>query len=433
MKRIIAAATVLCALTLAGQDALAKAKTLEEVLKEKGVITEEDYRAVTQNRPVSYKLGEGFTFVSPDQRFKGAMGSQLQLRYTFVDKDLEANPGAINQSEFRLRRIKLYFNGYAFSPDLTYKLVMNFAEQPSNLANGSKMLEETYMNYRFLDEAQLRFGQDKVPFARQELTSTALLQFVDRSIVTDAFKPSYDTGLKLHGKVVGGLVNYDLGVYGGVGQGNFRSTNNNSLGARLAFNPLGELKYSESDVEQSENPLFSVAASYFMDTVQATKGVFNETNNLPFAGSTGWFTRGISNGLAGSNPFSAVAAKENIDFNTFQVDMAGKWRGASFQAEYFLAKADGKNSDKTLRGHGFYAQAGYFLIPRHLELAARYSWLDPNRDATVSHQITEVQGAVSYYFNQHNLKIQGDVTDNHDQTRNRADDMTYRLQAQLLF
>ncbi|AJE04095.1 porin [Geobacter pickeringii] len=419
-SRLIAVGAL--AAVLAGQSAFAK--TLEDVLKEKGVITEEDYKEVNKSRPVSYKLGQGFTFTSPDEKFQGSIGGSMQLRYTFTDLD-DANGSQTDTSEFKLRRIKLFFNGYAYSKDLTYKLQMNLAElNNSNKNNTSKFLEETYVNYRILDEAQLRFGQDKVPFARQELVSTTALQFVDRSFVTDAFKPSYDIGLALHGKVAGGLVGYQAGVYGGAGQNTFRSSNDNSFAARIVANPLGDMAYSESDVDNSAKPLVSVGASYFRDTIKNTAGAL-ETNNLSFANTkSGWLGMGLST----FNP------NEKIDTNSYGIDAAFKWHGFSAQGEYFLAQADGQTTNNTLRAHGFYAQAGYFILPGQLEVAARYGYLDPNRDVTQNIQ-TQTQGAVSYFFAKHNLKVQADVTNIHQQyaTKSNTDDMQYRLQAQVIF
>lgn len=54
MKRVIVVAGI-CAGILGSMDA--GAKTLEDVLKEKGVITEEDYKEVTRVKPIDYKLG----------------------------------------------------------------------------------------------------------------------------------------------------------------------------------------------------------------------------------------------------------------------------------------------------------------------------------------------------------------------------------------
>ncbi|HEY3309670.1 MAG TPA: hypothetical protein VGJ93_14550 [Desulfuromonadaceae bacterium] len=94
---------------------------------------------------------------------------------------------------------------------------------------------------------------------------------------------------------------------------------------------------------------------------------------------------------------------------------------------------EGKTSGRLLRAHGFYAQTGYLVIPKHLELAIRYSWMDPNRDSITSDLRSELTGAISYYFDRHNLKLQGDISNTHDQSTSFSDDMTYRGQAQLLF
>lgn len=420
MKRIIIAAGILGVL-VTGREGTAK--TLEEVLKEKGVITEADYAAVTKSKPLDYKVGEGFTFISGDEKFKLSLGSSMQFRYTFLDKD-DVNSPQTDQSEFRLKRIKMFMNGYAYSKELTYKLQMNLVE-----ANSGKFLEETWMNYRFMDEAQIRFGQDKVQFARQFILPSTAQQFVDSSIVTDAFKPGYDTGLAINGRLADGVLNYTLGVYGGVGQNTFRTTNDNALSARIVCNPLGDMKNSEGDTDNSQTPLLSIGASYFMDTLTKTTSgapavASFETNNLGFGDSSkGWLGKGI-NTFAGS---------EKVDINTYGVDAAFKWQGFSAQGEYFMGQADGQTSNKTLRAHGFYAQTGYFIIPEHLEVAARYGYLDPNRDVANDHQI-ESAGAVSYYFSKHNLKLQADYTNIHKQAApNKTDDGQFRLQAQIIF
>lgn len=408
MKTTVAAAVIL-AVVSAGQSA--DAKSLEDVLKEKGVITEDDYKTVTKSRPLDYKVGKGFTFSSPDEKFQISLGARLQSRYTFTDK--EAGQDA---SEWRIRRMKLFMGGHAYTKDLTYKLQVNFADT-------SKLLEDAWLNYKVMDEAQLLLGQEKVQFARQEITSSGAQQFVDRANATDTFKMGRDTGLMIHGKIAKGVLNYNLGVYGGLGQNTPRSAaNNNAFAARVTVNPLGNMPYSEADLEQSEKPLVSIGANYFMDTLKKTNATTLETNNLSFAGSNGWFGKGRS----------TFGATEKVDIDTFGIDAAFKWMGFSAQGEYFLGQAEGQDSAKKLRAQGFYTQAGYFIIPKHLELAARYSYVDPNRDTSQDLQ-TEIQGAISYYFNKHNLKLQADVTNIHKQQPTRSDDLQYRMQAQIIF
>jgi phosphate-selective porin OprO/OprP len=410
MKKGIASA-VLLAVALAGQNV--SAKSLEDVLKEKGVITEEDYKAVIKSRPVSYKPGDGFTFLSPDEKFKLSIGGRLQARYSFTDND--ANSNVSDASNWQVRRMKTWMKGHAYSKDLTYKMQVNFASGDSK-----KLLEIASLNYRLTDELQIFAGQDKVPFARQELTSSGAQQFVDRSNATDTFKPSYDAGVMLHGKVAKGLVDYNFGWFGGGGQSNFRSnTNDNAIAARLVVNPLGAMKYSEGDTDHSEKPLVSFGVDYYRN-----KFVKGESNNTTFY-QKGWL-----------NKDTIFVANEKIEVNTASADLAFKWLGASVQAEYFWAQADGSLApEKIRRAHGLYAQAGYFIIPKQLELAVRYSYVDPDRDKPLNLQ-TETQGAISYYFNKHTLKLQGDVTNIHKQHgvgKSATDDLQCRLQAQIIF
>lgn len=428
MKRVIAAAGGL-GLLWGTQGAFAR--SLEDVMKEKGVITEADYREVTTSRPADYRLGEGFTFTSADRKYQGLIGGFLQLLYTFNDLD-DANNSATktvqDASKFQMNRVKLYFNGYSLTPDLACKLQLNLTQ--ANILSTGKTIEEAYVNYRFANEAQLRFGQDKVPFALQFIISSSAQQFVDLSHVATAFAPGYDFGLMLHGKVAGGFVTYAAGVFGGKGQGMVNGGNDNAIAARIAVNPMGDVKYVEADIDYSEKPLVSFGANYYTDTVK-----LSDTTNLNFFGSNGWV--GIGSPLMPTT--ARFGTSEKLDIATLGFDGTFKWRGFSAQGEYFIGQADGQSSHNTLRARGFYAQAGYFLITRQLEVAARYAYLDPNRDVARDHWV-ESAGAVSWYINKHNLKIQADYTDIHKESAiafntgpNATDDRRVRLQAQIVF
>lgn len=395
----------------------ATAKTLEDVLREKGVITEADYKEVTKSKPIAYKLGSGFTLTSPDEKFQLSLGGRLQARYSFIDQ--EDNSAGSDASKWEAKRIKLWLKGFAYTKDLTYLFQVDFANSGS-----SKMLEHAYLNYRLLDEVQLLAGQTKVPFGRQWLNSSGAQQFVDRSTASDMFRPGYDTGAKLHGDLFKGLAGYEFGVYGGAGQSTVRSSNDNAIAARATVTPFGPMSYSEGDLDQSATPLLSVGANYYRNTFNKTAATTLETNAVTLAGSTGWLGKGLG----------TFATSEKIDVDTYGIDAAFKWLGASAQAEYLLGQADGQSSGKTLRAHGFYAQAGYCVVPKTVEVALRYSYVDPNRDTAGDLQ-TDTQGAISWYIAKHNLKLQGDVTDSHKQNGGKAstDDMQYRVQAQIVF
>lgn len=402
----------------------ATAKTLEDVLKEKGIITEEDYLSVAKVRPVDYRPGKGFTLTSPDEKFQLTLGGVLQTRYSFTD--LEVNtPTAPDSSKFETKSLKLVLSGYAYKNDLTYEVQTNFVQGGS-----TKLLERGYINYRYIDEVQLLVGQTNVPFGRQWLNATTGLEFVDRSYASDAFRAGYDTGLKLHGKIADSLITYDAGIYGGVGQSTYRATNNNAFAARVTVNPFGPVAYNEGDLDHSSKPLLSIGADYYTDTLKATfthasgttkASTALETNNLDLAGSNGWLGKGLSK----------FNSSEKVDISSYSVDAAFKWNGVSVQSEFLRGEAEGTNSHKQLRSEGFYVQTGYFVIPKTVELAVRYSYVDLDRD-TPNRHIVDTTGAVSWYINKHNLKVQGDITNSHNQN-GFTDDLLYRLQAQLLF
>jgi len=233
----------------------------------------------------------------------------------------------------------------------------------------------------------------------------------------------------LHGKALDSLFAYNLGWYGGKGQNVLSNNNDNALAARIVVNPLGDMPYSEGDIDCTANPLVSFGADYYMDTL--TKNTAGgaattlQTNNLNFAQSTGWLGRSAN---------LVLFAPQKIDIDEFSIDAALKWRGLSAQGEYYWGEATGQTTNTKVIAQGYYAQAGYFIIPKHLQAAFRYSYVDPNRNISNDLQ-TEVQGAVSYYFNKHNLKLQGDISSIHQQNlaSPTTDTMQYRLQAQIIF
>ena len=182
--------------------------------------------------------------------------------------------------------------------------------------------------------------------------------------------------------------------------------------------------YSEGDFARTEKPLVSIGSSFFLNTL-AKNGAALEANfgDGYLSTKNGWLGKGFTKaGLFNAN--------EKLDITQAEADLAFRWLGASLEAEYFLGQAEGKDSAE-LRAHGYYAQTGYFILPQTLQVAVRYNYVDPDRNVS-NNLITQVQGAVSYYFARHNLKLQADVTNIHTQPA-KTDDMEYRLQAQLIF
>jgi phosphate-selective porin OprO/OprP len=401
---------------------IAAAKSLEEILKEKGVITEEEAaEAAKEAKPaeppkdvpkVSYKMGDGFTFLSGDEKFRLTLGGRLQVQYEDyqVDKD-HGNP-ANKHDSFRLRRVYTWLKGYVLTKDLTYKLQVDFKD-PAIL--------DAWLDYRLADELHLEAGQDVVPFARQEINSSAALQFVERSPTEIYYRPSYDAGAMVWGKIAKGLLVYNVGLFNGTGQNVRRTTPDNAVNARLVLNPFGEVPYAESDLDFTATPQFALGASAYYNRLHtdATGKVKDKNANDYVAGFLG-------NGVAG-------AASDRLDITMGEADLAVRYVGFYAQAEYFLARAKGKYTGAELKSAGWYAQAGYFLLRSRLEVAGRYSTYDPNTDAAATgDKMTETAGAVNCYFAKQAAKLQLEVAALYSEAT-KAHDLRSRLQVQLIF
>ena len=398
-KRFLAVGAILAAAVLVAQGA--QAKTLEDILKEKGVITEADYKEVTKSKPMDYKLGKGFTFTSADEKFQLSLGGRMQFRYTFMDRDTGSD-----YSQFMAQRIRLIAQGYAYSKDFTYKMEIDPRVLASGGSGSKGGLLDCFINYKVMDELQFLLGQTKVKYVYSMIQADGNLMFVDRAPVIGFFAPSYEIGAFAYGKLFNGFAEYAISATNGDGQTYSGDTNHNAFAARVAFSPLGAMANDEPDLAISKKPLFTVGANY----------LYNNLND-------------------GENWTTAYGGRWNnhSDLQNFSFDAHFKWYGIAVQGEALFAQGDKKTTGLGDRAMGWYAQAGYMITPK-IGLAVRYSQYDPDRAKTSDLQSEQI-GAVSYYFDKHNLKVQADVGNIHKQTgaTTRTDDMQYRVQAQLVF
>src|SRR5262249_51582872 len=75
-------------------------------------------------KTIEYVEYRGIVFRTPDGLFEGSMGFNLQFRFTHFD--LDAAAGGVDANEFRVRRFKLFFSGFALDPRLTWRLQLAF-------------------------------------------------------------------------------------------------------------------------------------------------------------------------------------------------------------------------------------------------------------------------------------------------------------------
>jgi hypothetical protein len=320
------------------------------------------------------------------------ISNRMQVRFTQEMPETGDDIGS-----FRLRRMRTKFEGWVYTKDLTYELQFDTAAQTNLLQDANIVYDFTKGKKTFM----LKAGQFKVPFGRQELTSSGSQQFVDRSIVSAEFARGRDIGVQLWGTPAAGKIDWRVGIFNGNGRTVERNDNDEyQVNARLTFQPFGDVKYSESDFESTDRPLFAIAGQY-------------ESNERPTAAS-------------GSTP-ADIADREIIG-----ADVVFKFKGLSLFAEYFDATTErGIQSD--FDNEGLHAQLGYFIIPQKLEIAGRWAQIDPNKDRDNDDR-EERGAALGYFFNKHNHKLQADYRQLETQTATSSvTNDEFRLQYQLIF
>ncbi len=135
---------------------------------------------------------------------------QADSRFYFDDG------GIANNDAFLIRRARPIFEG-TFFRDFDYQFVAEFG------GTGSPSLLDANLNYRFRPELQFRAGKFKAPIGLEQLQSDPV-RFLSENALPTGLVPNRDVGFQLHGEIRDGLLQYQAGVFNGLGDG--RSSNN---------------------------------------------------------------------------------------------------------------------------------------------------------------------------------------------------------------
>jgi hypothetical protein len=231
------------------------------------------------------------------------------------------------------------------------------------------------------------------------MSSSAKLLLQDRSIASEAFDQDRDYGIDIYGKPFEGHMEYHASVFQGAGEKANENIDNELMYVlSLRYNPFGKYDYyDETDVKYSDKLKATIGAS----------AVFNAKDR--------------------------DEKLENTDSIAGVFDMGVKYKGISWNNEYFVRTEDPESDGDTINSDGFYTQLGYFVLPKKLEVAARYSQLDPNSNVSNDFQ-EEYTIGVNYYFRAHRSKIQSDIGHYvNDGGVDGMDDNRIRLQYQIIF
>lgn len=376
----------------------------------------------------SSKFGNGiFNTVAKDSTFSFKMGLQMQFQ-GFSEWENRDNKLSDAGSGFLVRRARLKFDGFIYSPKLTYKLILGLANNDISGAsiytsNAPRYILDAVVKWNFYENFELWFGQTKLPGNREHITSSGSLQFVDRSLLNTRYNIDRDLGIQLRhrSKLSEHVI---LKESFAVSQGEGRNVTSGNLGgfqytSRLELFPFGDFKkngaYIGGDLYRESTPKLAIGATYDFNH-DAVKTRSNQ----------------------GSYMLTDLGLHET-NISTFYLDAIFKYQGFSFMTEYAKRNADApqpKNADGSLAadavqiGSGLNVQLGY-LFQSDWELSGRFTSVDASQrlsDKFPQHQYTL---GVSKYIVGHNLKVQSDVS--YLTTSDQKEGLLWRIQFQVDF
>ena len=347
------------------------------------------------------KYDKGFVFESSDDK-----GFKFKTRFTM----LAQIQGIVNDTDeklvstnFNIRRFELRWDGYAFVPWFYYTLMIDPA--------ASTLLKDAYLTAAYQKEISPRTEQWKVPFNREELNSSSALQMVERSIVNSQFSLERDRGLALLGGIgANNNFSYSAGVFNGDG------LNGTSVDSNLLYAGRIQLGLGGDDFKFNPNGTFATPKAYDIVSNFAKKPTF-------VAGFAASALPGLNcdrkTPNSGACDRIAQLGFPQSNFTQLTGDLSFKMSYFNVEAEYDARwLAPDRGPQDTAFDQGFRVQAGVFLLPKTVELAARYALIDFDTNSGVVPPDTsepskqwELTPGLNYYMSHdHRWKLQLNYT-----------------------
>lgn len=270
-----------------------------------------------------------------------------------------------------IRRARLDFRG-TINPIWDYRLQLEFATSPKIL--------DAYASYKPLDYFKVQLGQFKVPFSIENLAQSNNMETIDRSQVVEALvargkdivgnQNGRDIGIQLYGSLLKQndrfMVDYYLAAFNGAGINAVDNNENKDLSGRLVIHPI---------------PGLDIGGAVY----------------------------------AGIDTIAINPARKQVVRNRFGGELSYTWKNLTIKGEYIEGKDDARKK------FGYYAQAGYFVFPKKLQIIAKYDSYDPNKDKEDDDTIWYIGGA-NYFFNDF-VKIAVNYTYKTEKVNKKNDDI----------
>jgi hypothetical protein len=304
-------------------------------------------------------------------------------------------------NDFEIERGRLAFGGFVYNPRLQFYLQIDLDTDDNHRA----VAQDFWFNYKFSDAFNLYAGKAFIPGSRAWLDGALKMQFGDRSMSTTFFRPDRTVGIWAIGNLTDDW-KYRIMLGNGFQTADTSPDQVDSqfmVSGSTWWEPLADFGTGYSDLEYHEALAVRLGTSFtFANQEGKLSGI------IPTEESFARLSDGIR--LVAPGALAPGVTVNQFNISLVAADLAAKYRGFSFNAEFYARWLDnfaatGAIPHNELYTDGFYFDTGYMICPNKLEIAGRVSTVDG-----LFGDAWEYAAVVNLFFNGHNNKLTFDAT-----------------------
>jgi phosphate-selective porin OprO and OprP len=350
-----------------------------------------DQEALTKRfsqAPVVDASRDGFSLRSADSSFQFKIGGYFQADGRFF-----AGPRQVDTSTFILRRVRPVLTGTLYRR-IEFRLMPDWGQ-------GTTVLQDLHLDFRFFPKASVRFGKFKAPFSLERLQSATDITFIERAHPTN-LAPNRDTGVQIYGDFKGGALSYAIAAMNGVPDGGSSDLDTNDgkdYVGRVFLQPF----ITKGAAHKASGLGFGLAASHGRQSGTMLPTYRTTPQSAFFTFATGTTADGDRKRLGPQGhyyvgPFGVLAEYTVTEQDVRRGNTTATVRNVGYQVatSYFLtgeakayrAPAPRNAFDRTTGGKGAFELAGRFTELSIDQTAFELGLADPTRSARKAQEWT---------------------------------------------
>ncbi|MDC1108520.1 porin [Flavobacteriaceae bacterium] len=377
----------------------------------------------------SYSFGEGISFTADNGsmiKLSGYAQPHLEIKNY---NDLEENSSS---NRFRLRRLRLRFDGQAANPKFAYRFQVDLSGSSETGEATGDFLLDAYVSYDITNRIKVIFGQRSTYTDNRELfMNSNSLQLVERSRLTSAFSSIREFGLFLSGNFrlngQGSYLRPYFVLTNGDGINNFdKDLGGLKIGGRIDFLPFGLFtnkgQFRQIDVMRELTPKFVIGVNYSHNSGMSSRrgrnsGSILYLNELGQQSLPDYTKYGIDF-LFKYNGFSALGEYVKSS-STVSTDIIERVRNDGSTSSSFLVNGvqdiESYVNGRMMLGEAYNIQMGY-LFKSGITIDSRYTHLKADDNSFLNN--ATFYNRPNYYTlgigkllgRNYGAKIQGSIT-----------------------